>query len=54
MKREEKAEKLYRGLAEQYASEVTVANLFRRLEAEEAKHKLHFETFYDEDVLSEN
>lgn len=54
MKREEKAEKLYGELADQYASEKNVANLFRRLEAEESRHKLNFETLYDEEIMNEN
>ncbi|MBN1637867.1 MAG: ferritin family protein [Ignavibacteriales bacterium] len=53
MKREEKAENLYRNLAETTENR-DIKNLFLRLANEEAKHKIHFEKIYDEEVLKEN
>lgn len=53
MKREEKAENLYKNLAET-TNNKEIKNLFLRLASEEAKHKLHFEKIYDEEVLKEN
>lgn len=53
MKREEKATLLYTALA----ARVTVAeekNVFLKLAAEEANHKLYFERIYDEEILKEN
>jgi rubrerythrin len=54
MKREEKAERLYAEMADKSKDEPIVYKLFKRLEAEEKKHKLDFETMYDEEVFSEN
>ena len=53
MKREEKAHNLYTHLAERAAAE-EIKNLFLKLASEEAKHKLHFEKTYDDEVLKEN
>ena len=53
MKREKEAFKLYNGLAEAAQDENT-RNLFTGLANEEAKHKLYFETEYDEHYLTEN
>ncbi len=53
MKKEEKARDLYAALAAT-VKDPGVQNLFQRLAAEEAKHKLFFETRYDDEILSEN
>ncbi|MBN2571216.1 MAG: ferritin family protein [Ignavibacteriales bacterium] len=53
MKREDKAQKLYLELANK-SSDESVRNLFLRLANEEAKHKLHFEKIFDDEVLKEN
>jgi rubrerythrin len=53
MKREELSLKLYRTLARD-AADPEVRKLFEKLAAEEARHKLHFETLYDENILKEN
>ena len=53
MKREEKSHNLYTHLAER-VSDGDLKNLFLKLASEEAKHKLHFEKVYDDDVLKEN
>jgi len=53
MKREESAQKLYVEMAGSI-DDAQAQKLFLRLAAEEAQHKLHFETLYDEEVLSEN
>lgn len=53
MKREEKSHDLYARLAEEYKDE-NVRKLFEKLAAEELKHKLHFETVYDEEILWED
>lgn len=53
MKREEKASQLYTNLAEE-TTDGEIKNLFLRLAAEEAGHKLHFEKIYDEEILTEN
>ena len=53
MKREEKSHNLYTHLAER-VTDGDLKNLFLKLASEEAKHKLHFEKIYDDDVLKEN
>jgi rubrerythrin len=53
MKREEKSHDLYTRLAAEYKDE-NVQNLFKKLASEEAKHKLHFETIYDNEILKED
>jgi rubrerythrin len=53
MKREERANKLYLRLAESF-SKGGMNKIFRRLASEEAKHKLFFESLYDEEILREN
>jgi len=53
MKREKSAYKLYMKLSEQ-APTLEFEILFRDLAIEEAKHKLKFETEYDEVVLKNN
>ena len=53
MKREEKANELYSRLAND-AINADVKKLFEKLASEEAKHKLFFETIYDEEILKEN
>jgi len=52
MKREEMAVKLYTNLAMGSADE-EVVKLFKLLAQEEAKHKLTFETLYDEDLAGQ-
>ena len=47
MKREEISLRLYTELSVRFADE-QIGNLFRKLASEEAKHKLWFETLYDE------
>jgi rubrerythrin len=53
MKKEEQAKKLYIDLAANFPG-TEVETLFLKLAAEEAGHKLQFETLYDEYVLKEN
>ncbi|HPE86425.1 MAG: ferritin family protein [Bacteroidales bacterium] len=53
MKREKAAFKLYTALS-QRVENPELANLFKNLAIEEAKHKLRFELEYDEFVLREN
>lgn len=53
MKREEKANRLYSDLADE-SGDAGIKKLFMKLASEEAKHKLHFEKIYDEDILKEN
>jgi len=53
MKREEAAQRLYTEMAGK-VDDANIQKLFLRLAAEEAKHKLHFETLYDEEVLADN
>lgn len=53
MKKEEKAQKLYSDMAKEYIG-TEVEKLFKKLAAEEATHKLKFETLYDDHVLKEN
>ena len=53
MKREKAAYKLYMDLSESTTNE-NVRNMFLFLAQEEAKHKLRFETEYDDEVLREN
>ncbi len=53
MKKEEAAKKLYSNLAKQFSDSETV-QLFERLAAEEAGHKLIFEKLYDDEILKEN
>lgn len=52
MKKEKAAYRLYMDLARRVTGEPR--DLFLRLAQEEAKHKLRFETEYDEHVLAEN
>ena len=55
MNREDKANLLYRDLANRFAVEdIELSKLFQRLADEEAGHKLKFETLYDEYVLRDN
>jgi rubrerythrin len=53
MKKEEKAHALYTRLAEQ-SDDPAMETVFLKLASEEAKHKLHFETIYDDEVFTEN
>lgn len=53
MQKEKDAYILYMGLAAS-TDDPTVKELFNVLAQEEAKHKLHFETQYDEFILKEN
>lgn len=53
MKREETAQRLYTDMAGRM-DDPQVQKLFLRLAAEEARHKLYFETMYDEEVLADN
>ena len=53
MKREESAFKLYTDMANR-SEDPDLAQLFRVLAQEEARHKLNLETEYDERVLTEN
>jgi len=54
MKREEMAVHLYTDLANLSAAEPEVRKLFVNLAAEEAKHKLHFEKMYNDEILKDN
>lgn len=53
MKKEEKANKLYTEMANNFPG-TELEQLFRRLAAEEAEHKLKFEKLYDDEILKEN
>lgn len=53
MKREETSTQLYTDLAN-LSSEPSLKQLFMRLSAEEAKHKLHFEKIYNDEILKDN
>ena len=53
MKREERSHSLYTRLAAR-SEDPEMTQLLQKLAAEEAKHKLHFETIYDEEILKEN
>jgi rubrerythrin len=53
MKREENSLRLYTELSDRFADE-QIANIFRKLASEEAKHKLWFETLYDEWIKQGN
>jgi len=53
MKREENSQKLYSDMAVKFP-DAEIALLFRRLAADEAKHKLHFENLYDDFIRSGN
>jgi rubrerythrin len=53
MKREEKAQKLYTDLANQFPG-TDLGTLFKKIAAEESGHKLKFETLYDEYILRDN
>ncbi|MBN2460494.1 MAG: ferritin family protein [Candidatus Cloacimonetes bacterium] len=53
MKREEKAHNLYNNMAGRFPG-TDLEKLFHKLASEEAKHKLHFEKLYDEEVLRDN
>ncbi len=55
MQREDKANLLYRDLANRFTDEDNeLSKLFYRLAQEEAGHKLKFENLYDEYVLKDN
>lgn len=55
MNREDKANLLYRDLANRFFNEdIDLGRLFQRLADEEAGHKLKFELLYDEFVLKDN
>ena len=53
MKREEKAHNLYITLANK-STDTEIKELFQKLASEEAKHKLHFEKIYEDEILSGN
>ena len=53
MKKEEKANKLYTEMANNFPG-TELEQLFSRLAAEEAEHKLKFEKLYDDEILKEN
>lgn len=53
MKKEQAAHELYTDMAGKVENE-GVKKLFLKLAAEEAKHKLHFETIYDTEILKDN
>ncbi|MBW6490242.1 MAG: ferritin family protein [Lentimicrobium sp.] len=53
IKKEKAAFKLYLDLAER-ATDINIKEIFMTLAKEESKHKLRFETEYDEFVLREN
>jgi rubrerythrin len=53
MKKEEQAQKLYTDLASQSEDE-RAKQVFLRLAAEEAKHKVYFEKVYDDEILTDN
>lgn len=53
MKKEEKANKLYSEMANNFPG-TELEQLFRKLASEEAGHKLHFETLYDDYILKDN
>ena len=53
MKKEEKANKLYTEMANNFPG-TELEQFFRKLASEEAGHKLHFETLYDDYILKDN
>ena len=53
MQREKAAYRLYSDLASKI-EDAEIKNLFLALAQEEAKHKLHFEVEYDENILKDN
>lgn len=53
MHREMAAANLYNDLAD-VSLEPSIKNLFKKLASEEQKHKLYFETVWDQDVMKEN
>ncbi len=53
MKKEENAQKLYTDLANQ-SDDAQAKQVFLRLAAEEAKHKVYFEKIYDDEILTDN
>ena len=53
MKREETSHRLYTDLAN-LSADADLKQLFERLAAEEARHKLHFEKIYDDEILKDN
>jgi len=53
MKREENSFKLYTEMSLKFPDE-EISTLFRRLAADEAKHKLHFEKLYDDFISGGN
>jgi len=53
MKREENSFKLYTEMSLKFP-DVEISTLFRRLAADEAKHKLHFEKLYDDFIKQGN
>ena len=55
MKREEAASRLYSDISSRFEAENSdLSSLFKRLAAEETKHKLVFEQLYDDFVLRDN
>lgn len=54
MKREEASVQLYADMANLFAADSDMKKLFLRLAAEEAKHKLHFEKIYNDEILKDN
>ncbi len=53
MKREEASYRLYNDMAARVGNQ-NIKKLFLKLTSEEAKHKLHFEKIYDNEILTEN
>jgi len=53
MKKEEKANKLYTEMANNFP-DTELEQIFKKLASEEANHKLHFETLYDDYILKDN
>ena len=53
MKREEASYRLYNDMASRVGNQ-NIKKLFLKLASEEAKHKLHFEKIYDNEILTEN
>ncbi len=53
MKREEASYRLYNDMADRVGNQ-NIKKLFLKLASEEAKHKLHFEKIYDNEILTEN
>lgn len=53
MKREEASYRLYNDMAARVGNQ-NIKKLFLKLASEEAKHKLHFEKIYDNEILTDN